>query len=321
MPLPIAGSFENPETPATRETKDAKADAKLPQKRFSGGRSAPSKRGLSLDKTDKRHSVVKIISNRQSASKLLENFVDEEEAGVTMPARVQDEPGFILHSWEWSETSQLLDVLSLHYGRVFIVAKGAKRPSSRVKGVLTGFCPLLFSWSGKREGKNLTKVEWLGSLMPLTGESLMSGFYVNELIIKFCAREEVHSGLFADYVSVMDALSSGEKEGIQPALRHFEKRILTLAGWEPGTKEYPAAEHYVVSEGILRGVSEKSEVAEGTTRYSRAAVKALIEEDFQAKSTQRELRDMLRELIQCHLGDRMINTRRILAELKQLSRG
>ena len=144
---------------------------------------------------------------------------------------------------------------------------------------------------------------------------------MNELIIKFCAREEVHPGLFADYVSVMDALSSGEKEGIQPALRHFEKRILTLAGWEPGTKEYPAAEHYVVSEGILRGVSEKSEVAEGTTRYSRAAVKALIEEDFQAKSTQRELRDMLRELIQCHLGDRMINTRRILAELKQLSRG
>ena len=62
-------------------------------------------------------------------------------------------------------------------------------------------------------------------------------------------------------------------------------------------------------------------MAEGTTRYSRAAVKALIEEDFQAKSTQRELRDMLRELIQCHLGDRMINTRRILAELKQLSRG
>lgn len=306
---------------------------RLPQKRVDGLSRGQGKRERTLtwEKGQERQgqSVSRMIARRQSASALLEEYMDDETGinlaspGVTksaMPAKVSEEPGFILHSWEWSESSQLLDVLTLHYGRVFLVARGAKRPSSQMRGLLTGFCPLLFSWSGKHEAKNLTKVEWVGTLMPLTGETLMSGFYVNELVIKLCEREELHPGLFADYVAVIDVLAGGEKETIQPALRDFEKRILTLAGWGPGTEGYPEHERYAVLDGVIVGLDARRDPLPETT-YSRAAVADLLDGNYTRKETQRALRDMLRELIQCHLGNRTINTRRILSELHQFSRG
>ena len=38
--------------------------------------------------------------------------------------RVESEPGFILHTIPYRETSLLVDVFSLNYGRVRCVAKG-----------------------------------------------------------------------------------------------------------------------------------------------------------------------------------------------------
>ena len=105
-----------------------------------------------------------------------------------------------LHAWDWSETSLLLDVLTVRYGRVFLVARGARRASSQYRGLLTAFCPLRFSWTGSKEAKMLVRAEWQGTMVPLTGEALLSGFYVNELILKLTVREERHPGLFEAYV-------------------------------------------------------------------------------------------------------------------------
>mgnify|MGYP000519293093 CR=1 FL=1 len=263
-----------------------------------------------------------VLERRRSAHELLDEYLLEAEVhGAAMPAKVVGEPGFILHAWEWSESSQLLDVLTLHYGRVFMVAKGAKRPSSQMRGLLTQFCPLLFHWSGRREAKSLVRVDWLGSLMPLTGETLMSAFYVNELVLRLCQREEHHPGLFSAYVTVLDALAAGRRDGVQPALRAFERTILTLAGWTPSTEGFPEAQAYVFREGVLCAAQPCTNGNTSAPRhYRREEVEALLQGDFTKKSTQRALRDMLREMIEYHLEHRVLNTRRILAELKELMR-
>lgn len=111
-------------------------------------------------------------------------------AARTSEFRVAEQPAFVLHSYPYRETSLIVDVLTRDHGRLALVAKGAKRPHSALRGVLQTFQPLLLSWSGKSEVRTLTGAEWVGGMLPLSGDALLCGFYANELLVKFCARED-----------------------------------------------------------------------------------------------------------------------------------
>jgi len=43
--------------------------------------------------------------------------------------RIQDEPAFVVHRYDWSESSLILETFTRHFGRVALVAKGAKNPA------------------------------------------------------------------------------------------------------------------------------------------------------------------------------------------------
>ncbi|MGF6510055.1 hypothetical protein OKW26_005882 [Paraburkholderia sp. 32] len=105
----------------------------------------------------------------------------------TSEYRITEQPAFVLHSYPYRETSLIIDVLSRDHGRLALVAKGAKRPHSALRGVLQTFQPLSLAWSGKSEMRTLTGAEWVGGMLPLTGDALLCGFYVNELLVRFCA--------------------------------------------------------------------------------------------------------------------------------------
>ena len=70
--------------------------------------------------------------------------------------RVQAQPGWVLHTWPWRETSLIAEVLTCEQGRLSLVAKGARRPTSPLRGQLMAFQPLLLSWHGAGELKTLT---------------------------------------------------------------------------------------------------------------------------------------------------------------------
>ena len=142
--------------------------------------------------------------------------------------RVQAQPGFVLHSYPYKETSLIVDVFSRDHGRVALVAKGAKRPHSKLRGVLQTFQPLSVSWSGKSEVRTLTAAEWVGGLLPLEKSALLCGFYLNELLVKLLAREDAHPALFDHYVSTLNQLAHGESAPI--VLRKFERALLKETG-------------------------------------------------------------------------------------------
>ncbi len=267
---------------------------------------------------ERSSSLSSVLARRRAADVAVRGLLDEtDDTPEAMPHRVTGEIGFILHAWDWSETSLLLDVLTPHYGRVFVVAKGARRHYSQFRGLLTAFCPLKFTWSGKKEAKVLSRVEWQGSMMPLSSDAMLSAFYVNELVLKLTEREDRHPGLFTLYVETLHQLALGEADRVQPALRKFERGILDAAGWSPALTGNETADFFVVREGTITGLNPQEAPSDGETLYARAVVDSVVNNEMRAPYL-REAREILRALLDYHLEGREIHTRRILNELRDL---
>jgi len=146
--------------------------------------------------------------------------------------RVQDELGFVLHRHDWSETSLILDVFSRLHGRVVLVAKGAKRPTSQLRPVLLPLQPLLLSWSGDGEVRTLKTAQWRGGNVMPVGESLLAGIYLNELLLRLLPRDDPQPVLFDAYLEAAAALAEAALPA-PPVLRAFELMALREAGYLP----------------------------------------------------------------------------------------
>jgi DNA repair protein RecO (recombination protein O) len=114
---------------------------------------------------------------------------------------------FVLHSRPWSETSLMLDVFTEESGRVRLVAKGARSKRSNLKGALQPFTPLLVRFGGRGEVKTLRSAEAVSLALPLSGITLYSGLYVNELLSRVLEHETRFSELFFDYLHCLQALA------------------------------------------------------------------------------------------------------------------
>lgn len=120
--------------------------------------------------------------------------------------------GFVLHSYPYSETSLILEAFTRTHGRIVFMAKGAKRPTSVMKSVLNPFQQLHFSWFGKADMKTLKSAEHERIFPQLSGATLMSAFYMNELLLKLTHREEAHDALFDSYQNAVAQLSGGQHD-------------------------------------------------------------------------------------------------------------
>ena len=143
--------------------------------------------------------------------------------------RVWLAPAYVLHQYAYRDTSRIVEVFTAEYGRLTLFARGANGPKSALKGVLQPFQRLLVSWSGTSEACPLVTAETDGSITSLAPERLMSGFYLNELLLKLTERRDPHPEIFFSYASCVQALCDGEVE--EPTLRRFEKRLLNELGY------------------------------------------------------------------------------------------
>src|SRR5688500_7866145 len=142
---------------------------------------------------------------------------------MTDNRRAQAEQAYVLHSYPYRESSLLLETFTRPYGRVTMVARGARRPRSALRGVLQAFQPVSLAWFGKGEVRTLLRAEWQGGLGLLQGEALMCGFYLNELLMRLMPREDPHEALFERYQQALSALAATGKGEASPAvLRAFE---------------------------------------------------------------------------------------------------
>jgi DNA repair protein RecO (recombination protein O) len=134
----------------------------------------------------------------------------------------------MLHATPWRETSLIVQAFSRDHGCVAMVAKGAKRPYSVLRPVLSAFQPLVLSWTGAGEVKTLTRAEVAG-IRPLGGTALMSAWYLNELLLRLLPREDAHPLLYDAYDTALTQLAAGTRAA--GALRRFEWILLRETGY------------------------------------------------------------------------------------------
>lgn len=234
--------------------------------------------------------------------------------------RIAAQPGFVLHSYPYKETSLIVDVFSRDHGRIALVAKGAKRPHSQLRGVLQTFQPLSVGWSGKAEVRTLTAAEWVGGLLPLEKSALLCGFYLNELLVKLLARDDPHPALFDHYVSALNQLAHYEPAAI--VLRKFERALLQETGVASDWRVCAASGKAIALEQTYVLDPERGpRPARPSDVWPRVSGKTLLDmenEDYTDAQTQTQSKFLMRFLLAHHLNGAPLNTRQILIDLLQL---
>ena len=247
-------------------------------------------------------------------------------------ARITDEPAYVLHRHDWSESSLVLEVFCRNQGRIALVAKGAKRPSSSLRPILLPLQPLLLAFGGDAEIRTLRGAEWMGGHVMPTGEALLSGYFLNELILRLLARDDPHPGLFDIYAQVVAVIAGGEGDALQTALRAFELLLLREIGLLPAldiqtltlAALQPLGRYCLVAEGGLRQAERDDRASLSGAQWLQlqqaldSGRTTFVETLHACAPVLAELKSQLRAMLHYHCGLRTLRTRQMMIDLQSL---
>ena len=251
-------------------------------------------------------------------------------------SRTSTQPAFVLHQWDWSETSLILDMFTREQGRIAVVAKGAKRPYSQMRAVLLPFQRIAVGLGRPRadEGSDiltLRSAEYAGAGSVLPPAQLFAGFYLNELLMKLLARHDPHPLLFDAYTGTLQAMAGqGDVEArAEVALRAFELLLLRETGVLPeldrdtATQEdvQPGRRYALRPEGGLGAAAGTEPTLDATDCLALQA--ALDANDLAALRSASApalaaLKPQLRALLHYHLGSPQLRTRSAMLDVRRL---
>lgn len=239
---------------------------------------------------------------------------------MTTTRRVQLEPAFLLHHREWSDSSRILDFLTRHHGRITLFARGARRPKSPLRSLLQPFTPLLVSFSLRGDAGQLTAAEPGSRVDALPPARLMSGFYVNELVMRLLQGDDTHPEVFDAYAEAIDALRGEAPE--QAALRRFELGLLEHLGYGvdlgrdvDSGEPLVADRYYHFQPGMgFRGVREAEP---GEEAYRGADLLALEADRLDTAQSLRAAKRLLRAALEHSLEGRGLKSRDVMLALRR----
>lgn len=266
--------------------------------------------------------------NDRAAGLAIRGLGQQTEKPAKASTQVAD-LAFVLHTWPWRETSAIVEIFTRAHGRIGLVAKGAKRPKSAIRGVLQLFQPLHVQWFGKTDMKTLKSAEHVRFLPQLSGPALVSAFYLNELVMKLTHRDVPHEGVFEAYVESIEHLSAislerNRRNEIAIVLRRFEIRFLRELGYglrleEEADTHAPirAAERYwfVADRGAMR-VNMSAMQEQDALQLRGKTLVDMADDDFRDPETLAESKLLMRTLIARMLGDKVIFSRALMRETK-----
>ena len=232
--------------------------------------------------------------------------------------RIHQQPAFILHHRNFSETSLLLEVFTAHHGHIGLIAKGARRANSRVRGILKPFQCLLIGWSGKGELAVLTAAEQDTPGAVLEGQALYCGFYMNEVLLRLLHRHDPHDALFEVYQTALQRLQRGDSH--EAVLRIFEKHLLRELGYglvldrdiADKTPIDPQAMYdYIFERGPMRLAHPELNLPTEGVRIRGASLLALGVETLDNSVALRDAKTLMRAALARHLGERPLHSRKL----------
>ncbi len=236
---------------------------------------------------------------------------------MTTQRRIQQHPAFILHHRPFRDSSQILDIISREHGKLSLVARGSRGAKSRLRGILRPFMPLSLSWFLKSDLGTLTGAEVNGAPLSLSGDALLSGYYVNELLLHFLHRHDPQPDIFDLYARAIQSLAA--TESIAACLRHFEIELLKQIGYalnfdhESGSQQGLQADQnyeYRIEQGPV--VVNKTE---GPLVFSGSLLTAIGAQEFDDPDTLRAASRLMRDVIAFHLGGKELKSRKVLVDV------
>jgi DNA repair protein RecO (recombination protein O) len=259
------------------------------------------------------------------------------------------QPAYVLHQRAYRDSSVLLELFSPEYGRVGVIARGAKSAKSRWRGILQPFQPLLVSWNKRGELGTLTAAEAHGPALTIAPDLIASGFYLNEILLRLLERDEEQLELFGCYDEALRGLDKVGTETVpenQPRsvalevlLRQFEIRLLSTLGYglvldhEVGSlAPLQAEQEYIyqlehgpvkvesnpaeysasssASSSFFNSINNPEELRAGT-RISGGTLLALQAGDFSDELVRLESKRLLRSVLGNYLGSKPLQSRNL----------
>ena len=252
------------------------------------------------------------------------------------PATLQS---FVLHRYDWSESSLILDLFTREQGRLAVAARGVKRPASQLRPVLLPFQRLHVTLARGRahaddaappEVQTLRAAEWAGGPAMLTGAALFAGFHCNELLMKLLARHDPHPRLFDAYAQTLPGLAARDDARVQAALRAFEFVLLKEVGVLPDLSLVTLTQQVVAERDRLTllpeaGVAPARPGDPGLPGSVLINLQAALAHGSMAALCDAcsvalpELKAALRALLHYHLGTPVMRTRQVMIDLQTLA--
>ena len=227
--------------------------------------------------------------------------------------RVELNPCYILHNRNYRETSLLLDVFSRRYGRLSLVAKGARKQKNDKRALLQPGRKINIAWTMRRELGTLTGVEPCHGNNPQGAGGLLTVFYINELLVRLLHRHEPHPELFDAYTEALDKLNDSATE--QVTLRLFEKRLLEALGYGLGL-DTDTEGNAVRPDQYYTYLPEQGPAPDvlpgpGARKISGRTLLALAEENLGDEVVLAEAKQLMRKALGGLLGDKPLASREL----------
>lgn len=219
---------------------------------------------------------------------------------------------YILHSRPYRETSAILEVFCPEEGRLALVARGARAPKSKTRALLQPFTPLLLSWSGRGELMTLNAAEPGGMPVFASGKPVLTGFYVNELVMRLVPRHDPLPELYLRYEQTLHELAVAEDE--ERSLRVFELELLEALGYgfaldmdESGQPlQAGQAYRYWPERGLV--LSDAAH-PDATQVFPAEYLLALHARDFTLPEVRRTAKHLMRRVLATYLGTKPLASR------------
>ncbi len=235
--------------------------------------------------------------------------------------RITETPGFILHSRAFRESSSIVDVFTRDYGRIGLVARGARAGKSRWRGLLQPFRQLDFSWSKRGQLGTLTGLDMDVGWPELSGTCLYCGLYLNELLIRLSRVEDPEPQLYHAYGRAIHELSALEDPRV--ALRRFEKQLLESLGFalplEYERNEGQQLGAVVCAENYYtfdpQSGPELSHSKGSRKLFSGDVLLALSADDYSNSDWLPQMRILLQSALKIQLGGRELASQKMLRKL------
>jgi DNA repair protein RecO (recombination protein O) len=238
--------------------------------------------------------------------------------------RVIVEPAYLLHQRPFRDTSRILDFFARDHGRISLFVRGARRTGAGLGAVLQPFRPLLICWSGKPDGGTLRSAEVHEIAVPLAAARLMSGFYLNELLLRLLERQDAHPALYDAYALAIARLGAGEDEA--RTLRLFEKRLLEEMGYGVDYSVDASSGARVVAGRYYQvrphqGVCGVAEPADSPYVFAGEHLLSIASDDLSDSPSLRAARRLLRAALDESLDGRELLSREVAVALRRHEAG